>query len=676
MSVELTINGQSYFYPETRDVGWGAEATDWASAVTVGMLQKAGGLFQLLAEVDFGTSYGIKSLYLKSRTSNVASAGQIRLAVSDTINFRNNANDADLPLGVDGSNNLTFNSVALASASLTDSYIFVGNASNIATGVAMSGDITVTNAGVTAIGAGVIVNNDVSNSAAIAYSKLNLASSIVNADVSNSAAIAYSKLNLATSIVNADINASAAIAYSKLNLATSIVNADINASAAIAYSKLNLSGSILNADINSAAAIARSKLASGSANHVVINDGSGNFSSEAQLAGSRGGSGISNSGTFTWGSNNITFTTSGATSLTLPTSGTVLTSSSLNLANFQNYIMNGSIDLWFTGASFAAVANGGYTAEGWAWATAGAGVVTISRNTSVPTASSSIPLFNYSLQVAPTTADSSIASTDRYTLYAPMEGPNFESINKRDVTLSFYVYATKTGTSCVSFANSALNRSYVAEFTINSTLTWEYKTISLTLDQSGTWSTALATVGMYTRFCLMAGSNFQTTAGSWAAGNFDCTSSQINHMDNTSNVYRITGVKLNLGSSATDFSFAGGTIAGENNFCRRYCQPVAVGNGFSIAMGQCTSTTAAFAMMNLSPQMMATPTMSISAASHFSITTSSGATASITGLTLPSSSSSIQATFSMTGSSGLTAGNATNLFSSSASATMYLLARL
>lgn len=39
---------------------------------------------------------------------------------------------------------------------------------------------------------------------------------IVNADVSNSAAIAYSKLNLSSSIVNADINASAAIVDTKL----------------------------------------------------------------------------------------------------------------------------------------------------------------------------------------------------------------------------------------------------------------------------------------------------------------------------------------------------------------------------------------------------------------------------------------------------------------------------
>lgn len=65
-------------------------------------------------------------------------------------------------------------------------------------------------------------------------------SSIVNADISSSAAIAYSKLNITGGIVNSDISASAAIAYSKLNLATSLVNADISASAAIVASKLDL----------------------------------------------------------------------------------------------------------------------------------------------------------------------------------------------------------------------------------------------------------------------------------------------------------------------------------------------------------------------------------------------------------------------------------------------------
>lgn len=56
--------------------------------------------------------------------------------------------------------------------SLANGLIFVGNASNIATAVAMTGDVVITNAGVTAISAGVIVNADINAAAAIAFSKL------------------------------------------------------------------------------------------------------------------------------------------------------------------------------------------------------------------------------------------------------------------------------------------------------------------------------------------------------------------------------------------------------------------------------------------------------------------------------------------------------------------------
>lgn len=55
---------------------------------------------------------------------------------------------------------------------LTNGHIFVGNASNIAVDVAMSGDVLISNTGVTSIASGVIVNADINASAAIAFSKL------------------------------------------------------------------------------------------------------------------------------------------------------------------------------------------------------------------------------------------------------------------------------------------------------------------------------------------------------------------------------------------------------------------------------------------------------------------------------------------------------------------------
>lgn len=69
--------------------------------------------------------------------------------------------------------NLGDGAVTLAKLeNLTSANLIVGNGSNIPTAVAMSGDVTMTNAGVTSIGAGVVVDADVNASAAIARTKL------------------------------------------------------------------------------------------------------------------------------------------------------------------------------------------------------------------------------------------------------------------------------------------------------------------------------------------------------------------------------------------------------------------------------------------------------------------------------------------------------------------------
>lgn len=72
--------------------------------------------------------------------------------------------------------------------------VVIHNASGVPTATALSGDITVTSSGVTAIGSGKIVDDDINASAAIAYSKLSLGTSITNADISTTAAIALTKV--------------------------------------------------------------------------------------------------------------------------------------------------------------------------------------------------------------------------------------------------------------------------------------------------------------------------------------------------------------------------------------------------------------------------------------------------------------------------------------------------
>lgn len=73
-------------------------------------------------------------------------------------------------------------------------------------------------------------------------------------------------------------------------------------------------GVIVNADINASAAIARSKVALGTADYVVINSNTGALSQEAQLATTRGGTGINSSG-----STGFPVVNAGVWSITSPT---------------------------------------------------------------------------------------------------------------------------------------------------------------------------------------------------------------------------------------------------------------------------------------------------------------------------------------------------------------------
>lgn len=128
-------------------------------------------------------------------------------------------------------NTMLAGSIALSKlVALTSGNIIVGSAANVPTAVAVSGDITISNAGVVDIAAGAIVNADISASAAIAFSKLAPlnSGSILVGNVSNvaTAVIPTGDVTITNAgvtsiaagvIVDADINASAAIAGTKIS---------------------------------------------------------------------------------------------------------------------------------------------------------------------------------------------------------------------------------------------------------------------------------------------------------------------------------------------------------------------------------------------------------------------------------------------------------------------------
>ena len=222
------------------------------------------------------------------------------------------------------------------------------------------------------------------------------------------------------------------------------------------------------------------------------------------------------------------------------------------LAN-RNIIINGNFDVWQRGTSFAAIANAAYSADRFMYEKTGAMVHTITRDADVPTQAQSGTKSLYSLKVDCTTVDASIAAGDFCQVLQRIEGYNYSQLEGNTGTLSFWVKATKTGTYCISVRSGGSDRSYVAEYTVSSSDTWEKKTISITFNYSGgTWGYGTG-IGLVLLWSLAAGSNYQGTADQWNSAQDFATSNQVNACDNTSNNFFLSQVQLEVSPTATPF---------------------------------------------------------------------------------------------------------------------------
>jgi hypothetical protein len=243
----------------------------------------------------------------------------------------------------------------------------------------------------------------------------------------------------------------------------------------------------------------------------------------------------------------------------------------------QNPIINPCMEIWQRGAGFAGAASGTYTADRWVYQKSGAMVHDVAQSTNVPTVAEAGVAFNFSLYTEVTTADAAIAAGDYSAIVQRIEGYNWRHFAQRALTLSFWVKATVTGTYCIAISNSIADRTFLAEYTINTTNTWEKKTINISASPSaGTWNYASG-IGAELRFALAAGSTFQSTTG-WTTGNFVGTANQVNATGTVGNLFRLTGVKLELGNTATDLRFR--DFGTELLLCERYYE-VGADNIFS-----------------------------------------------------------------------------------------------
>lgn len=236
--------------------------------------------------------------------------------------------------------------------------------------------------------------------------------------------------------------------------------------------------------------------------------------------------------------------------------------------SFKNKIINGGMVIAQRGTSFAAAANNTYTLDRWLYGKNGAMVHTIAQGTNPPTVAQAGEYLGNELSMTLTTPDNAIAAGEYCIMSQVIEGFNFRSIAQRTFTLSFWVFASVPGTYCVSFCNSAADRSYVAEYTINAGGAWEKKTITVPASPAaGTWNYANG-VGLSVRFALASGTTLQTTPNAWTVGNFLATANQVNGVATGAVLFGLAGVQVEAGAIATLFESR--PIEVELALCQRY----------------------------------------------------------------------------------------------------------
>ena len=284
----------------------------------------------------------------------------------------------------------------------------------------------------------------------------------------------------------------------------------------------------------------------------------------------------------------------------------------------KNRIINGAmvIDQRNAGASVTP-ANGAYTLDRWIYQASQASKVSIQQN-----AGSVTPPVGFNNYLGVTSLSAyTVGSAETFVVSQRIEGFNTADLgwgtaNAKTVTLSFQVYSSLTGTFSGVFGNSNATRSYPFTYSIPIANTWTTISVTIAGDTSGSWVGATNGVGIVVYFSLGTGSTLSGTAGSWSANGYYGATGATSVVGTNGATFYITGVQLEVGSSATGFEYVNYQTSLAN--CQRYYWQQNSETSFAgIASGQMNATTTARLTLRYPQIMRATPTISMTTYGSF-----------------------------------------------------------
>jgi len=272
----------------------------------------------------------------------------------------------------------------------------------------------------------------------------------------------------------------------------------------------------------------------------------------------------------------------------------------------RNLLINGGMQVKQYGSPHTvANANRAFAADRFQFVNVTGSNQTVTNSTTSPSG------FSNSLKIDVDTAVSGSDSGAYAYLGQKIEAQNLQHLDygasgAKTITLSFYVRSPKTGIHVVELNAPDGSRHISGTYTVASANTWEEHSITFAGDASGTINNDTG-IGLEIFFWLVAGSDLSGGGSlntSWTTNPTANTRAvgQVNVFDNTSNVFYITGVQLEVGSVATEFEHR--SFGDELALCQRYFQ---LGGG--VGRSETTSTMSCQCFFH--PTMRAAPSITV-----------------------------------------------------------------
>ena len=315
------------------------------------------------------------------------------------------------------------------------------------------------------------------------------------------------------------------------------------------------------------------------------------------------------------------------TSITFPDNSQQKTAAKVGMVN---RIINGAMMIDQRNAGASVTTGSGYSLDRWQLNSSQSSKFTVQQN-----AGSVTPPAGFTKYLGVTSSSAySLGAGDYFNLDHHIEGLNVADLawgtaGAQPVTLSFWVRSSLTGVFGGSITNNLFNRSYPYTYNINSANTWEYKTVTIAGDTTGTWAVD-NTTGMNVLFGLGVGSTYSGTAGAWAGTNYNSATGATSVVGTSGATFYITGVQLEKGSTATSFDYR--PYGQELALCQRYYAKLkndGVGQNVALCSGRQQTTTVSHIIAIFPSSMRAEPTFSYA---NINVTDQSNYTTAMTGI--------------------------------------------